>query len=67
MLVFTILFQSCTWIALAMNDDKVRENYPETTRFLLIQTTLNAITRARAEGQIIFTGLQLEKQMQTTD
>jgi hypothetical protein len=39
-----------------MNDDKVRENYPETTRFLLIQTTLNAITRARAEGQIIFTG-----------
>ena len=56
MLVFTILFQSCTWIALAINDDKVRKNYPETTRFLLIQTTLNAITRARAEGQISFTG-----------
>lgn len=67
MLVLTILFQSCTWIALAINDDKVRENYPETTRFLLIQTTLNSITRARAERQISFTGKQLEKQKKTTD
>jgi len=56
MLIFPILFQSCTWIALAINDDKVRENYLETTRFLLIQTTLNAINRANAEGQIRFTG-----------
>lgn len=56
MLVFIILFLSCTWSALAINDDKVRETYPETTRFLLIQNTLNEMTKARVEGTISFTG-----------
>ncbi|CAN5328405.1 hypothetical protein BH18THE2_BH18THE2_08270 [soil metagenome] len=56
MLVFIISFLSYTWNALAINDDKIRETYPETTRFLLIQSTLNEMTRARAERTISFTG-----------
>jgi hypothetical protein len=61
MLVFIILFKSCTRNALAINDDKVREAYPESTRFLLFQSTLNEMTRARAEGTISFTGNRTPK------
>jgi hypothetical protein len=61
MLAFIILFKSCTRNALAINDDKVREAYPESTRFLLFQSTLNEMTRARAEGTISFTGNRTPK------